>query len=276
VLEKGRLRAHKWLLLRRGSQFGFLALFLAGPLAGSWIVKGNLTSSLTLGVVPLTDPYVALQSFAAGHVPLATALLGAAIVAAVYAVIGGRVYCSWVCPVNVVTDTAAWLRTRLRLPAVRAPAPTLRYWLLAGTLVGSALTGTVLWEWVNPVSMLHRGLVFGFGLAWAVVLGVFVFDLAVARRGWCGHVCPMGAFYSALGRFSVLRVSAPGRARCDDCMDCYALCPEPRVIPPALKSAAPASPVVLSPACTNCGRCIDACSKNVFRFTTRFDHRSEL
>jgi ferredoxin-type protein NapH len=85
----------------------------------------------------------------------------------------------------------------------------------------------------------------------------------------------MGAFYGALGCFSVLRVSAAGRARCDDCMDCYALCPEPRVIPPALKSTAPASPLVLSSACTNCGRCIDACSRNVFHFTTRFDHRSE-
>jgi ferredoxin-type protein NapH len=83
----------------------------------------------------------------------------------------------------------------------------------------------------------------------------------------------MGAFYSAIGRFAILRVSAAGRARCDDCADCYALCPEPQVIAPAMKPGA--SPVVLSPACTNCGRCIDACSRNVFRFTTRFDHRSE-
>jgi ferredoxin-type protein NapH len=275
VAGKGALRAHKWLLLRRVSQLGILALFLAGPLAGLWIVQGTLSSSLTLGVLPLTDPYVLLQSIAAGHAPLATALVGAGIVLVFYMLIGGRVFCSWVCPVNVVTDSAAWLRVRLRLPAVRAPSERLRYWLLAGTLAGSYITGTLLWEWVNPVSMLHRGLIFGFGLAWVIVLCVFLFDLAVARRGWCGHVCPMGAFYSAIGRFAVLRVSAAGRAKCDDCMDCYALCPEPRVIVPALKAGAPASPLILSSACTNCGRCIDGCSKDVFRFTTRFDHRSE-
>ena len=35
VESKGWLRAHKWLILRRLSQFGILALFLLGPLAGS-------------------------------------------------------------------------------------------------------------------------------------------------------------------------------------------------------------------------------------------------
>ena len=48
VAAKGRLGAHKWLLLRRASQLGILALFLLGPLAGIWIVKGNLTFSYTL------------------------------------------------------------------------------------------------------------------------------------------------------------------------------------------------------------------------------------
>ena len=32
VAVKGRLRANKWLLLRRLSQFGILTLFLLGPL----------------------------------------------------------------------------------------------------------------------------------------------------------------------------------------------------------------------------------------------------
>ena len=62
VAAKGWLAAHKWLLARRCSQLGILALFLLGPLAGVWIVKGNLSYSLTLNTLPLTDPYVFLQS----------------------------------------------------------------------------------------------------------------------------------------------------------------------------------------------------------------------
>ena len=44
IASKGWLGAHKWLLLRRSSQLGILALFLAGPWLGVWIVKGNLRS----------------------------------------------------------------------------------------------------------------------------------------------------------------------------------------------------------------------------------------
>lgn len=276
VIANGWWPAHRWLVLRRCSQLGIFALFLLGPLAGVWIVRGNLSSSMTLNVLPLTDPYLLLQSLAAGHQPYSTALIGAAIMLAFYALLGGRVFCSWVCPVNLVTDAAARLRQRFDLAANRTPAPNLRYWLLAATLAGSWATGTILWEWINPVSMLHRGLIYGFGLAWLVVFGVFLFDLLVARNGWCGHLCPVGAFYALLGRVSIMRVSSSQRARCDDCMDCYAVCPEPRVIPPALKPAGLTSPLILSGACTNCGRCIDVCSKNVFRFTNRFDQRSAL
>lgn len=32
--EQGWLKAHKWLILRRSSQLGLLALFLLGPVAG--------------------------------------------------------------------------------------------------------------------------------------------------------------------------------------------------------------------------------------------------
>jgi ferredoxin-type protein NapH len=272
--EKGWVRAHRWLLLRRISQLSILTLFLLGPLAGIWIVKGNLASSMTFDILPLTDPYVLVQSLVAGHAPHEAALLGGAIMLGFYVLVGGRVYCAWVCPVNIVTDAAAWLRRRIGLHSGRASARHVRYWLLGATLVGSWLTGTILWEWVNPVSMLHRGLIFGFGLAWAVVLAVFIFDLAVAGRGWCGHVCPVGAFYALLRRFSIPRVSASGRAKCDNCMDCYAVCPEPSIITPALKATAPDTPLIVSSACTSCGRCIDVCSKNVFRMTTRFD-RSE-
>ncbi len=273
---RGWLAAHKWLLARRLSQLGILALFLAGPWAGVWIVKGNLSSSLTLGVLPLTDPYLVLQSLAARHLPETSALLGAAIVLAFYLVVGGRVFCSWVCPVNMVTDAAAWLRRGLGIKTGRTPGAATRWWLLGGTLAVAAVSGSIAWELVNPVSMLHRGLLFGMGLGWGVVAAVFLFDLLVASRGWCGHVCPVGAFYALLGRKALPRVAAERRGACDDCMDCFVVCPEPQVIRPALKGTA--SPLIDSAQCTNCGRCIDVCSKDVFRFRhrfhTSFDQRS--
>lgn len=273
---KGWLGSRKWLLARRFSQLSILALFLLGPVAGIWIVKGNLNFSYTLGVLPLADPYVLLQSVLTRHAPEGKAILGAVIVAAFYVLVGGRAYCSWVCPVNMVADLAHWLRRRLGIAKSVRIARSVRYWLLGATLVLAGATGTIAWELVNPVSMFHRGLIFGVGAAWAVVLAVFLFDLVFADRGWCGHVCPVGAFYSVLALKSPVRVTAARRAHCNDCMDCYAVCPEMQVIKPALKGAARgAGPVILSPNCTNCGRCIDVCSKTVFRFGLRYDDRED-
>jgi len=273
IAAKGWLGAHRFLILRRISQMFFLGLFLLGPWLGLWWVVGNLAGSRTLDVLPLTDPLVLLQGIVAGHWPEVTALIGAVIVLAVYALIGGRVYCSWVCPINPVTDAAHWLHDRLGLPKGWQPKRATRYWVLGMVLAVSALTGTIAWEVVNPVTLVHRGLVFGVGFAWAVVIAVFVFDLVVARRGWCGHICPVGAFYGLVGAKSLLRVSARNRQACDDCMDCYAVCPENQVISPALRGKGDDTPLILSPDCTNCGRCIDVCSVDVFAFTNRFDTR---
>ncbi len=267
---QGWFKAHKWLLLRRTSQVGLLLLFLLGPLAGVWVVQGNLSASMTLDVLPLTDPMLLLQSVASGAWPTLSGFVGALIVVAFYAILGGRVFCSWVCPVNLVTDLAVWLRRRFDLRAGSRLSRNLRYWVLGAVLVLPAMTGVIAWEYINPVSLAHRGLFFGMGWAWGLILALFLFDLLVARHGWCGHLCPVGAFYGLIGAKAQVRVIAAGRERCDDCMDCFNVCPEPRVIKPALKGAAAGiGPAILDINCTNCGRCIDVCSLDVFRFGTR-------
>jgi len=271
VKSKGWLAAHKWLLIRRGVQLSVLALFLAGPLLDVWIVKGNLTSSLILGVVPLSDPFIVLQSLLAGHLAATTALIGAAIVLSAYVLVGGRSYCAFVCPMNIITDASRWLAKRLDLPKGWQPVRETRLWILASVLVTASITGVMAWELLNPVTILHRALVYGVGYVWTVALAIFLFDLVVSRRGWCGRLCPMGAFYGLVGTVSLTRISAQNRTACNDCMDCFAVCPEPHVITPALRGVnTNVGPVILSGDCTNCARCIDVCAKDVFVFDLRF------
>ena len=262
---------HKWLLLRRVSQLSILLLFMLGPLAGIWIIKGSLVSSLTLETVPLTDPYVLLQAMVAGHWPESTALLGAAFVLGFYLLVGGRVYCAWVCPVNMVSDAAHWLRRKLGLKGSGRLSNETRYWLLAVIFIVTAITGTLVWELLNPPTLIQRVLFYGGGAAWLVIFAVFLFELFISDHGWCGRLCPMGAFYSVLGFRSLIKVNAAKRRSCDNCMDCFEVCPEPQVINPALKGEAKnLNSVITSSNCTNCGRCIDVCDKEVFRFSTRF------
>src|SRR5690606_22198528 len=188
---KGWLGANRVWLWRRASQLGFLGLFLRGPISlwlardgklqqAWWPVKGNLASSVTLDTLPLTDPYMLLQGLLAGHLPETAALLGALIVLLFYGLIGGRMYCSWFCPINPVTDAAGLLRLTLKIkPSPTPPERQLR-WLLLATLLVSLVTGGIAWEWVNPNSMLHRALIFGAGAAWGLVAAVFLYDLLFA------------------------------------------------------------------------------------------------
>ncbi len=265
---KGWLVAHKWLLLRRISQLSILLLFLAGPMFGVWLVKGNMSSSLILDTLSLSDPFVFMQSIFAGHYPQLTVLSGALIVTAFYLVVGGRIYCSWVCPINMVTDLADWVRRVFKIKTTLHFARASRYGFLFVLFILAAVTGTLVWELVNPVTLLQRELVFGMGFSWLLISGIFILDALVSRRAWCSHLCPMGAFYSVLGKFSLIKVNAANRIECNDCMDCYAICPEPQVIKPALKGSG--SVLIDSGNCTNCARCIDVCAKDVFTINHRF------
>jgi len=254
------IKANRWLLARRLSQALVLGLFFAG------VLKGTLASSRLLNLVPFTDPFILLQSLTARHWPEGLALTGAAIVAAIYVPFGGRLYCGWVCPINMLTDLALFLRRKLGLTERSLLlSRRVRLWVLAMVLVTSAATGTIAWEYVNPITMLHRSLMFGGSLGFLLAGAVFLLDLSTGSRTWCGHLCPVGAFYGLLGRVSLLKISALRREACDDCGDCYRVCPEPHLLTPALRGESRGiGPLIASADCTICGRCIDVCSKDVF------------
>ena len=86
-------------------------------IAGEKLLSGDLSSSLVLGTIPLSDPLALLERLFAGHLPQGAALTGAAIVFVLYAVLGSRTFCGWVCPMNLVTDLADALRRALKLDA---------------------------------------------------------------------------------------------------------------------------------------------------------------
>lgn len=268
----GFIRSHRWLLLRRLSQLAILMMFLSGPWFGVWILKGNYSGSLLLDTVPLTDPLMMLESLFAGHWPALTALAGALVIVAIYALIASRAFCAWVCPLNPVTDFAAWMRRKLNIRQSASLPRGLRYGILLAVLAGSTVSGTLLWEWLNPVALLGRSLIFGaVGGLW-LILAVFLFDLLVTEHGWCGHICPMGALYGVIGAKAMVRVSAEHREKCTRCMDCFHVCPESQVLrEPVLNNDH--SPLVLSKDCISCGRCMDVCAEHVFEFKNRF-HRS--
>ncbi|ABO25074.1 quinol dehydrogenase ferredoxin subunit NapH [Shewanella loihica] len=270
--ELGWWRAHKFLFLRRASQLCVLLTFAIGPWMGLWVLKGNLSSSELLGTIPLSDPLVTLQVLMTGHLPETALLVGALLIALFYLLAGGRVFCSWVCPVNLVTDAASWLRRKLRLPRTAEMPRNLRYYLLALVLLLPLVTGITVWEWVNPVPILYRALLFGAGSGLWILAMIFLLDLFISERAWCGHLCPTGALFALLGKASPVKVSAVNASACDNCMDCFEVCPERQVLKPALKGD---NPMIVDSDCTQCGRCIDVCAQRVFQYQNRIALKAE-
>lgn len=261
------IRNHRFLILRRLSQLTLLVLYFSANAYGLSILTGTLSSSLLLGVVPLSDPFAVLQMLAAGAALSSTVLVGALIVFLFYSMIAGRSFCSWVCPINMVTDLANWLRRFLYLNKTEKKVfigRGARYWIIGLTLIVSVITSVAAFEMISPISMLHRGVVFGMGMGVAAVLSIFLFDLFAVENGWCGHICPLGAFYSVSSRFSLIRVKH-NQPNCTLCMKCKGVCPEKQILFLVGKSSGNVS----SGECTNCGRCVEVCDDDALSFGVR-------
>ncbi|MCD6191102.1 MAG: quinol dehydrogenase ferredoxin subunit NapH [Sulfurimonas sp.] len=259
---------YRYLILRRVTQIGLLFLYFGANAWGWTLIQGNLSSSIILGIIPMSDPYAALQMLAAGAVLSVDLLIGVGVVTIFYLLFGGRAFCSWVCPINMITDAANGLRKVIginRVQGIKQPASRkIRYWVLALSLIISAIMGVAAFEFVSPISMVHRGIVFGLGFGWAAMLIIFLFDLFVLKNGWCGHICPLGGFYSLLGKFSLIRVQHY-EENCTLCMKCKDVCPEHQVLYMIGKESLP----VLSGECTNCARCIEVCDDDALGFSVR-------
>jgi ferredoxin-type protein NapH len=266
----GRLHAWRFLLARRLVQAMLLLAFF-GTAHWGWrvleapLLAGNLSAAKLAGSVPLADPFAVLQILATGHALATPALLGAGLVLAGWTLLGGRSFCAWACPLGIVTDAARWARTRFGIRDLFALPPGVRYGTLALALALSVLTGVAAFEWVSPIAMLHRELVFGAGLGLTAALSVFLFDALVLRHGWCGHLCPLGAFWSIAGRAGLAKVGFDD-ATCTRCGDCLKACPEPRVL--NFNDCARAG-FVAAGECTNCASCIAICPEESLRFTLR-------
>jgi len=258
--------ARRFTVARRATQLGILLAFFAGAQLGLPLLTGTLSASKLFGVIPLADPFAVLQMLAARHVPHTSLLLGAGLVLALYGALLGRAFCSWICPVNLVSDAAAAMNRRFELGELLRLSRSTRYWMLGLSLLLSAALGVAAFEWVSPIGLAVRGVTYGLLGGARALFGLFLFELVILRRGFCGHLCPLGAFWSLVGAKALLHVAFRPEA-CTHCMACQAACPERQVLSPLLGKQ-PARRVDAG-TCTRCARCVEVCEPRALTLAFR-------
>ncbi|MDR0587535.1 MAG: 4Fe-4S binding protein, partial [Burkholderiales bacterium] len=108
-------------------------------------------------------------------------------------------------------------------------------------------------------------LIYGIGFGIIAVLGIFIFDLLIMAHGWCGHFCPLGAFWSLVGRIGLVKVAFDSNS-CTRCGDCVKVCPEPLVLNFSENTK---FGMVRAGECVNCGKCVVVCREKSLAFKLR-------
>jgi len=254
---------YRYLISRRVVQVTLLLLFFGANFWGWSFLRGNLSAAHIADTFYLADPFAAIQMLFAGMLLSTDIIIGGLIIFLFYALIAGRSFCSWVCPLNMVADFAHWVRAQLPFkPTQRLKIDRkARYWILALSLIVSLVIGVAAFEYVSPIGILHRGIIYGFGMGIMAIIIIFIFDTLILKHGWCGHLCPLGAFYSLTTKKSLLRIYH-NKDNCTNCLDCKIVCPELQVLDIIGKT----SGIISYGACTNCARCIEVCPDNALKF----------
>lgn len=252
----------KYAIARRVVQFATLGLFILGNLGILKLLEGDLSTSSVLGIVNLSDPFAVLQLFLAGFSVGASAIIGAIIVLVFYALIAPRAFCGWVCPVNIVTDLAYVIREKLKITHNLANfSPKVRYYLLALSLVLSALFGIAAFESVSFVGAFTRSIVFLGSSFFAIFLILLIVDIFVEKRFICSHLCPLGAFYGIVSKYSLIRVKYD-ESKCKRCNECRRVCPEISPLEMVGKHDG-----FVNSECISCGRCVEICNDDALNFS---------
>ena len=249
----------RWWLPRRLVQCGAL-LLIATPLFGWSFFQGNLASASLLGL-KLSDPLAFLQVVLAAKIVVPAFAGAVLLVLALYFFTGGRSFCGWICPVNLLTELADPLRQRLTGERF-VWSPAAKYGTLAVTLGLTVINGAPLFEVLSPIGVVSRAVAFASYSGLALLGGILFLEIAGARRVWCRSLCPLGGFYALIGRYSPLKIRFI-EERCTHCGACEPVCFVEEVLEASLQWGAPS---VDSGECSRCARCIDACPTDALRF----------
>ncbi|MDD3055754.1 MAG: 4Fe-4S binding protein [Aliarcobacter sp.] len=189
-----------------------IALFFIG-----WINQGQLSMVMLLGVIKAIVNSQSLSFLLYDLFSL---------------VIWGRgTFCGWLCPYGVLQEFSHFLGRILNFPKIRISEDLnnklvyIKYFILA-TLILSVIFAPKITEFLIEIEPFKTSITLIFdreipyiiyALFW-LFLGMFLF------KGFCRYFCPLGAFFSIVGKLRILNW-LPRRYECGNpCNNCHKSC----------------------------------------------------
>ncbi|QKJ23953.1 NapH/MauN family ferredoxin-type protein [Poseidonibacter lekithochrous] len=239
-------------------------------------LEGTLNGSRFLGF-HLIDPFTTIQVYLSTyHLPI-NMIIGTATIVIVYLLIGGRTYCSWVCPYGILSEIGEKIHNTLvkkKIIKSRKLDHRVRHIFWAMFMIMAFTSGYLVFETFNVVGILSRFIAYGWSVALSWVLVVFLIEVFFARRAWCTYLCPIGTTYGYIGKVSATRIQ--WNDNCDHCMVCHDVCFENQVLDltrakydEQRKEKGITQQYVTGADCTLCGRCVDVCHADALKFDFR-------
>ena len=274
--------------VRRVWQTAFLCffLYLAFHTAAGAGRLGAL--GVSAGLFLECDPLIALGTLLAAGDIYHLGVMGLlwALVVLWSALIFGRAFCAWVCPLGTLQHACGWMLAPRDIQARAArnahrPSSALKYVLLAA-LLGAAWGGLLDVGLLDPLCILNRALALGVlpvvegvvrwaapggwvypaavpvhRMAWFMggALIAMLLAVAVRPRFFCRVLCPLGALLGVVSRVSLFRIARDTRL-CTGCGLCRAQC----------EGASEPNGRLRRTECVVCANCIGACPEGALSY----------
>lgn len=180
---------------------------------------------LPIHVLWRVDPLLGISAALAGKV-VAVRFIFLGIVMLAAALLLGRAFCGWICPLGFVQDLTSfggkkrWMSEKLRY---------LKYAILLGGLIMAVALGWTFLEWLTPMSILPRALGPIWGPREGILIGIPILLIAVVfaalteKRAWCRYICPLGAVLGVPSAKKVVGITLD-EEKCIRCMKCQRSC----------------------------------------------------
>jgi ferredoxin-type protein NapH len=261
------LHQRSWNFWRLSVQTASFALLVSIPLLNFYLkfhfIQGWY-QSISFGDLWFVSPLEGLERILVTRDIYGPLLVGM-LIPVTLALLCGRVFCGWICPIHYLSDLSDRLKgifTRSSKSRDRWLLPRQILWFaLIGELLLSLIVGAPIFVFMSPPGLVGREmmrLVFFHTLALEalIVLGVLGMNL-ITRRFYCRYLCPLGALLALLGRKRRLRVTLNPHT-CVHCGKCDSSCP---------LGLEPQQGESEHSHCWNCGTCVDVCPQQSLSFS---------